>query len=99
MSTIFHKHRRDTHILQSLEIPREDAEFLSPPLSLLIPRPKGALDQLVKRNHRIAHCRPPLNVVDRDSMLVLLRSAIATAQVVIVRVLRTSAVAAIVRGT
>ena len=43
------------------QIPRKDGEFLP---FLLVSRPKSALDQLVESNHRVAHRRPPFDVVD-----------------------------------
>jgi hypothetical protein len=74
-----------------------EAETRTKPSTSLIPRPKRALEELIESNDRIAHSRPPINIVDRDSAISV-RSAVAVASL-IMRVLRMSAPPTVVRGT
>jgi hypothetical protein len=48
------------HVFES-ETPRQDN---GNNVSLLVPRPKCALDQTEESNNRIAHSRPPINILD-----------------------------------
>lgn len=65
---------------------------------LLVSRPKSALHQLVKRNDRIAHRRPLIDVVDRSSAAPLRPTVTIMSAIIVVRVLRSSAPSTFVRS-
>jgi hypothetical protein len=67
-------------------------------IGLPVSRPQSTLHKLIKRNDRIAHRRPFVDVVDRSSAAPLRPAVTIMFTIIVVRVLRSSAQSTFVRS-